>query len=309
MKNSKSIFLFCTFLLSLACVHAQAQNDEAQLFKNVFTYRPSTLKFEFKSYTAGYMNDIADPTRGGKASNGVSAGGHYSTYAITNPDYCTYTVWGIRGAIEIGSGEEEIDSHQLPKRGSSAQFRGVVPPGKKFQAEAAIYALPFRADGQAGLQIADFQIAGEDIHLLSFAMQAGDTIYAMRGGEVCLWPSQDHKSLLIHHADETFALYYFISLPLVKPGDKILPGQPIALSADNTLRTAFMHLNGDKMKGKEEPTGFPYSSFVPTLLTADGQQHPSEAGAYNLKAAPLTDDIITQDMNKADKKKYLKEKK
>lgn len=308
MKNSRFIFLFCTLLFSLACAGAQAQNDEVQLFRNAFTYRPSTLKFEFKSYTAGYMNDVADPTRGGKASNGVSAGGHYSTFAITNADYCSYTVWGMRGAIEVGVGEEEIDSHLLPKRGSSAQFRGVVP-GKKFQAEAAIYALPIRAEEQADLQISDFQIAGEDIHLLSFAMQAGDTVYAMRGGDVCLWPSQSHNSLLIHHADETFALYYFISLPLVKPGEKVLAGQPIGICADNGLRTAFLHLNGDKMKGKEEPTGFPYRSFIPTLLTSDGQQNFREAGAYSLTAAPLTDDIITQDMSKADKKKYLKEKK
>lgn len=297
--HMKKLFLSLLLLLPVMAVAQSIEDASIHEFNSAFFCKPTTLTFEFKIWHAGL-----DPYHGGRTEGNVKAGDTYTTYKITNKDFCKYTILGLRGVIEISKeSEEEYPNQLLPDGKRTVQYRGVVPD-KKFAPDKATYALPCHSPNDIQMLIKDIQIAKQDVRLLIFEKQANDTVYAMRGGVVCLFSSKNRNSILINHADETFSLYYNIDVFSVKPGDKILAGQPIGLCYSD-IHTAFLYLDKDKLKSKEEQMGFPYKSFIPVLYTEKGLMSLSDPGRYSLKSKDLPVDIITQDMSKSDKKKYI----
>lgn len=137
---------------------------------------------------------------------------------------------------------------------------------------------------------------------MRFRLNERDTIYATRGGVVCRIHHPDH--LLIYHADNTFSIYIFMAEILVQPGEAILTGQPIGLAGSNGISISFFFLDKNKFTG-EKFNGYPYSHFIPMFRTAEGDVKLKERSYYQA----LTDDeLIMQDMDKREKKKYLKQK-
>ena len=295
----KKLFLSLMLLLPMMVAAQMTEDAAVQEFRNAFSYYPRTLTFEYTVWRAG-----ADPYHGGRTEGNVKAGSVYTTFKITNNDHCAYTLLGLRDPIDISIGENEILSKLIPDGKNSVQFRGIAP-NKKFVPDKAIYELPCRSNKDIQMQIKDIPMVKQDVRILAFEKQANDTVYAMRGGFVCLPPSKNKNSILVNHADETFSLYYDIAVFIVKPGDKILAGQPIGICYTD-IHTAHLYLDKDKLKLKKDQIGFPYKSFVPVLYTGSGVKSFSEPGTYSVtfKDAPL--DIITQDMSKSEKKKYLK---
>ena len=91
---------------------------------------------------------------------------------------------------------------------------------------------------------------------------------------------------------------------LVQPGEAILTGQPIGLAGSNGISISFFFLDKNKFTG-EKFNGYPYSHFIPMFRTAEGDVKLKERSYYHA----LTDDeLIMQDMDKREKKKYLKQK-
>ncbi len=278
-----------------------------KLFQSVFHYASSPLKFEQKYYRAGDMTSMTDPTRGGKVNGNVKGGSLYITIKVTNPDYCGYTIWAKRGKVEVECGEQEFADKTFTPDAKRTLYRGIVP-NKKFKEDAALYVLPCSAaDGEAVLSVVhDIDVSNKKMHILSFRRQpVNDTVYAMRGGVVCLMPKNIQNSILVKHTDETFAFYALMSMPLVKPGDKIVAGQAIGI-CETDIHTAFFYLDKEKINSKEEPSGCMYCSFIPTLYTQSGQTRISEHNASLLMSTAIPIDIITQDMSGSEKKKYLK---
>jgi len=305
----KKLFLSLFLLLPVIAVAQQANEAAlADMFRSAFNYSSSILKFESKIYRAGDMTSKTDPTRGGRVEGTVKTGSIYKVINVTNPDYCAYTIWTKRGKVEVSCGEQEFPENAISYSARRLQYRGIVP-GKKFKEDGAVYVPPCAmGDGESvSAVVTDVKISDKTMHILTFGNRPySDTIYATRGGKVCLFPSEHKNSILVKHADETFALYFTISATMVKPGDMILPGQPIAISNGEGINVAFFYLDKEKMNAKEEPTGYPYCSFMPVLYSENGLVRWSEVGTYSFPFKEPSIDIITQDMSKSEMKKYLK---
>ena len=128
----------------------------------------------------------------------------------------------------------------------------------------------------------------------------------MRGGIACL--VGDKKGVVINHIDETFAVYYHMRRALVQPGDAVDVGQPIGLAASGKVYVGFVYLDEKYFKQKELAVEYPYTHFVPQLWNGSQFIQPGEM-AISIVVPTLTVDLITQDMSKAQKKRYLKGKK
>ena len=130
-------------------------------------------------------------------------------------------------------------------------------------------------------------------------------MHAMRGGVACL--TGDKKGVVINHVDETFAVYYHMRKALVDPGEAVEVGQPIGLVRGENVYVGFVYLDEQYFKQKELATEYPYTHFVPQIW--DGTQYVQYEKATTLVVPELTDEIITQDMSKSQKKRYFKHKK
>lgn len=185
----------------------------------------------------------------------------------------------------------------------------------KFNADF-LYALPFH-DGDS----TRFKVNTKQRSLtFLFSCQDKDTIYATRGGVVCLYDATDmsskyfnpHKEncLLIYHQDYTFAEYTGLTKTFVNPGDLVNVGQAIGVvNVTNKinpyqLSIAFFFLDKNKVANKQ--TGDKYSHFAPLFHTANaGNVKLDENKAY---IAQLNDTLITEEMSKREKKHYEKKK-
>ena len=231
-----------------------------------------------------------------------------------NTDYCAYLVVR-KGARYYNAfpGENLVESRQVQSQAAEGNFarteyryyRGIFP---KNEPTNAYYALPLAAGEKILIDphIIHARHSERTENYLSFSTQNNDTVYAMRGGTACL--VGDKKGVVINHLDESFAVYFHMRQAFVHPGDAVEVGQPIGLVADGKVCVGFVYLDENYFKEKEVAVTYPYTHFVPQLW--DGTQYIQPSGkAISVVVPALTDDLITQDMSKMQKKRYLKSKK
>ena len=84
--------------------------------------------------------------------------------------------------------------------------------------------------------------------------------------------------------------------------------QPVGLAASGKVYVGFVYLDEKYFKQKELAVEYPYTHFVPQLWNGSQFIQPGEM-AISIVVPTLTVDLITQDMSKAQKKRYLKGKK
>ena len=230
-----------------------------------------------------------------------------------NTDYCSYMVVR-KGARYYNAfpGENLVESRQVQSQAAEGNFskteylyyRGIFP--KKEPADG-YYALPLAVGDSILIEPHTIHARNSERteNFLSFSIQNNDTVYAMRGGVACL--VGDKKGVIVNHIDETFAVYYHMRRALVQPGDAVEVGQPVGLVASGKVYVGFVYLDEKYFKQKEVAVEYPYTHFVPRLW--DGEQF-FQLGemAKSIVVPPLTTDLITQDMTKAQKKRYLKAK-
>ena len=229
-----------------------------------------------------------------------------------NTDYCSYMV--IRkGARYYNAlpGENLVESRPVQSQASEGNYaatnyhywRGVFP---KKDAGAGYYALPLAAGEKVVVDPHTIHFKGSEReeNYMSFGVQENDTVYAMRGGVVCL--SGDKKGVVINHADETFAVYHHMRRALVQPGENVETGQPVGLAAGKEVHVGFVYLDEKYFKQKEFATEYPYTHFVPQIW--DGSQFVRYDKPAVVVAPALPDEVVTQDMTKAQKKRYMKNK-
>lgn len=229
-----------------------------------------------------------------------------------NSDYCSYMVVR-KGARYYNAmpGENLVESRPVQSQASEGNFsktdyqyyRGVFP---KKDAAGGIYALPLAA-GQKVIvdpHIIHFKGNEREENYISFGVQENDTVYAMRGGVACL--AGDKKGVVINHVDETFAVYYHMRRALVQPGEEVRVGQPVGLAAGDKVYVGCVYLDEKYFKQKEVAEEYPYTHFVPQIW--DGTQFIRYDKPAVITAPALTDEIVTQDMTKSQKKRYLKTK-
>lgn len=192
---------------------------------------------------------------------------------------------------ELGS---EVDN-PFKKGYYSYICRGKFP--EKFKITTP-YALPVKSGKKINWQTDQ----RESRKTMQFRLNQRDTIYATRGGVACRLLHSEH--LLIYHADNTFAAYTSLLENFVQPGEVILTGQPIGLAGSNGISISYFFLDKNKFTG-EKFNGYPYSHFTPMFRTTEGDMKLEENTDYQ---AVTDDELIMQDMDKREKKKYLKNK-
>jgi murein DD-endopeptidase MepM/ murein hydrolase activator NlpD len=230
-----------------------------------------------------------------------------------NTDYCSYMVVR-KGARYYNAlpGENIVESRPVQSQASEGNYatteyryyRGTFP---KKNYPQAIYAFPFKAKERILIDphTIHFKQSERTENYISFAKENNDTVYAMRGGVACL--TGDKKGVVINHVDETFAVYYHMFKALVTPGDAVEVGQPIGLVRGENVYVGFVYLDEQYFKQKELATEYPYTHFVPQIW--DGTQYVQYEKVTTVVVPKLTDEIITQDMSKSQKKRYFKHKK
>lgn len=229
-----------------------------------------------------------------------------------NSDYCSYMVVR-KGAryYNVLPGENLVESRPVQSQASEGNssktvyqyYRGVFP---KKEAETGIYAFPLAAGEKVAVtpRIIHFKGNEREENYMSFGVQENDTVYAMRGGVACL--AGDKRGVVINHADETFAVYHHMHRALVQPGENVEVGQPIGLADGDKVYVGCVYLDKKYFKQKESAEEYPYTHFVPQIW--DGTQFVRYDKPAVVVAPALTDEIVTQDMTKSQKKRYSKNK-
>lgn len=232
-----------------------------------------------------------------------------------NSDYCSYVVVR-KGAryYNAAPGENVVESRQVQSQAGQGNFtatnynyyRGFFPSADP---AAGYYAFPLAVGETITVEPHTIRFGEnrerEEIYYMSFAIQENDTVYAMRGGVACM--VGDKKGVIINHIDETFAVYHHMRKAFVSPGDAVEIGQPIGLAAGGKVYVSFLYLDKAYFKQKEMAEEYPYTHFVPLLWEGTQYVHYEMTASRVVPAIP--DELVMQDMSKAQKKRYLKNKK
>ncbi|MBR1869182.1 MAG: peptidoglycan DD-metalloendopeptidase family protein [Bacteroidales bacterium] len=165
-------------------------------------------------------------------------------------------------------------------------------PVSKFN-PAFPYALPVR-DGAAVRMIQDKR---QPVRSYAFLIREGEPVYAMRSGKVCL--CDDPRCLLVYHKDGTFAAYIGFESTSVGEGLSVRTGDEIGTCGKSRLCVSFFFLDPNKLDGKV----YPYTHFTPYVRTSEGDvKLPLQQDV----TAVVDADIISMDMGKAARKKFIK---
>lgn len=221
-----------------------------------------------------------------------------------NEDYCDYYLYRMSDrSYNLTPGKNTIfkieknASFDNPFKSASSYkyYRGKFPVN--FQIDTP-YALPVKDGQKTGWQTDP----RESVKTLNFRIKEGDLVYATRSGIAC--KTTNPRQLLVYHADQTFAAYLVMSENFIQPGEEVHVGQPVGKAGSSRVSISFFFLDENKFKGGES-SGYPYSHFIPVFRTTEGDVKLKEKTIYQ---AVIDDELITQDMSKRDKKKYMKHK-
>lgn len=220
-----------------------------------------------------------------------------------NEDFCDYYLFcKVDNSHILLPGKNTIYTIDRDSEASAAfkyaskyvYFRGIFPKELKMDTP---YALPVKNGEKTGWVVHQ----REPMRTMNFRVLE-DTIYATRGGVACKTLSPD--DLLIYHADHTFAVYMYMSENFVQAGDIVQTGQPIGIAGSRGIPISFFFLDKNKLLS-ENFMGYPYSHFTPVFRTTEGDMKLKERTYYY---AATDDQLIMQDMDKRERKKYMKQK-
>lgn len=159
-----------------------------------------------------------------------------------------------------------------------------------------------------------FGIKGKrkDLTGVTFQTTRGDTIVAARGGMVTEIrddveiTDKTHKGydatenfIEIYHEDGTFAVYKLFKKKgvFVRAGDHVIPGQPLGTIDGSDYG------NGSHLRFSIFVPSMDYRSFMPCFHLSSEQSGKPTVGELYTSEHPV--DIVTKEMSKKEKKKYL----
>ncbi|MDB5230120.1 MAG: Peptidase family [Chitinophagaceae bacterium] len=247
-----------------------------------------------------------------------------------------YTSSALNGVgITINRGKTQIAKLTQDKNSLSYSFNYTYQyfPGRSLSRPpdtTFTYLLPstsgntLRVVGVSSLQERILQTSSEDFHGVGFWYKQGDTICAARAG-IVFESIADQKTgekftqvynasrnkIGVAHNDGTLA-YYTILAPvklLVEPGDKVVPGQPMAVffteSDKYHVLFSVYYLDDKKVRTSAINNGKPFSVYtgVPTLFYNGESENPSSLQANKNYKVLFTNDIVTRELTKKEKKR------
>lgn len=155
-----------------------------------------------------------------------------------------------------------------------------------------------------------------------FEAEPNDTIYAIRKGVVydiedgnddytVQFYKREQNRLSIYHKDGTISQYFRVKKgsALVKNGDAVEAGQPLALAAGKMGEKAHVLISFfyfDEKKAKKQNKPFEFTHYLPKFITAENQQTELALNQTYTSTHPV--DVVTLEMTKREKKKYLEKR-
>ena len=109
----------------------------------------------------------------------------------------------------------------------------------------------------------------------------------------------DPRCLLVYHKDGTFAAYIGLDETTTSEGLSIRTGDEIGTCSSSRLCVSLFFLDANKIDGKV----YPYTHFTPVVRTSEGDV---KLPLGKDITAVVDADLISLDMSKAARKKYLK---
>lgn len=176
-------------------------------------------------------------------------------------------------------------------------------------------------------EILGLESSSKEFFGLAFKANLNDTIYAMRSGKVKriidnreaagsnLIYSAERNRIEITHPDGTVAKYFIYKSgsSLIEKGQEILAGTPLALVTGENydigahFRVTISYLKYQYDKDLDYRQWYSFGYVIPKFRTSNNGL--TVLGNGNEYQAEMNDDLITQEMNKRARKKYLKSKK
>jgi hypothetical protein len=253
------------------------------------------------------------------------------TLLADNKDFCDYHLTisfihaeGFEGmsfstSLIAGPGRRQIRAYKAREDAArySYNYRYVMFRGNSSKKPNVdfIYSLPV----PAGKEVTAVAVENQEGYQLAFNLPS-DTVYACRGGVMCDDNLKDqtakgHKrfnssssmsQVTVYHTDGSFGEYVFRGKQLVYPGQNIKMGNPIGVAERASaypLRFSAYFLDKNKLKGDASNK---HTHFRPFFQTAnEGKLRLENDRAY---LCEYTDEMLTQEMSKREKKKFLKDK-
>ncbi|MBO6305890.1 MAG: peptidoglycan DD-metalloendopeptidase family protein [Paludibacteraceae bacterium] len=239
--------------------------------------------------------------------------------SIDNTDYCPYTYpYGQFAVIQPGRYDERLAfttdatdnkamkrkqmfdfgkvARDIKYRGGEIMLRGVSTDSAHIKNK---YSYPLKTNTKT-----EIHYENEGKKYVRFSSAPGDTIYAVRGGVVCM--SGSAYGIIIYHKDCTFAVYRCFRELLVKHGDAVKVGQPVGIALNNYISVHLLYLADieELFRYSKKESSDPYVYFLPNLQIENGFLLEKRDTA--LLVPPISEEIIFLDMSKSEKKKYLK---
>jgi len=206
-------------------------------------------------------------------------------------------------------------------------FYGVANPKVK----DVLYAMPFKAEGK--IKVMKVQQAREllgqegteGFRYYSFRLEPGTVITAARGGRIerivsdnqgndnSLDYTRKRNQIEVRHKDGTLGVYqnFANGSSKVKKGDDVLTGQALALADDNSKTGRGSLIFGItylevKVEDDRDPKEWSTLKYVhPKFKLQSGEEYIDFSKEYG---SFVDEALITQEMSKREKKKYLKSK-
>lgn len=165
----------------------------------------------------------------------------------------------------------------------------------------------------------------DDYYAIGFKLAEADTVYAIRGGKVVniiqdqeteegnLRFSRTRNKMEIEHKDGSIASYTIFknNSAMVQVGDDIEVGAPLFIASGGNyeighhVRLVVLHLKADKEADKNDIFSWGYQ----TMKFKAKDTEPKVLMGKIKYTGFIDDEMITQEMSKRQKKKYLKAKK
>lgn len=219
-----------------------------------------------------------------------------------NEDFCDYVRLQdnefkvLRPGMNTVYKKTERDLENAYKYGKSYYlYRGRFIT-KKFD-PYFVYALPFKNGAKVRWKID----RREPKRTLLMQCESCDTVYAARSGVVCKL-NIDNSTVLMYHNDYTFAGYMNLFCRFVSAGEYVTTGDPIGIARSGGMSFTVFFLDENLFEDGKTIV-HPYTHIMPVFRTDKGDVRLEEKTIY----APVTDaDLITKEMGKSEKKRYLK---
>jgi hypothetical protein len=292
------------------------------------------IVFVISLLSACHINaqSFQDPSNAVQLSDNFDQTQMRVNFYAENRDFCDYHVEisfsnfeGFAGMpkstfLTITKGKQQILNYKVREgaRSYSYKYTYVMYRGNanKLPNSNFAYRLPVTDGGELFAEIAE-NIFG---YQLKFHIP-NDTIYACRGGVVCDdnlkdFSAKGHQTfntgrsssqITIYHADGSFGEYVFKGKSLVNNGKTVKMGDPIAIVQKNDIDEGWLLFSAyflDKNKVKDQSNGHKHTHFRPFFQTYNhGKIRLENKSTY---ICEQTEEMFMQDMNKRERKAYLK---